>query len=294
MKTLLIAGFGDIASRALPELRPHFRIIALVRPERMRTLGTMPGVQLQPADLDAPQTLRGLCGRATHVLHAAPPPPAGSGDPRTANLLAALVPAAPLERLVYLSTSGVYGDCHGAWIDEQHPVAPRTERAQRRVAAERALQSWGDAHGVSSVILRVPGIYAADRLPLERLRRRIPVLQPADDVYTNHIHADDLVQIVVRALMQPGAAGVYHAADDSTLLAGDWLDLVADRTGLPRAPRVARSEAAARIPAAQISFLSESRRLHSDRMKRELGVVLRYPTVYEGLACSPDRSCARP
>jgi nucleoside-diphosphate-sugar epimerase len=178
-------------------------------------------------------------------------------------------------------------------VDERRELAPGTQRAHRRVDAERSIERWADEHGVRRVILRVPGIYAADRLPLERLRKGIPVLQSADDVYTAHIHADDLAQIVVRALLHPDAEGAYNTADDSTLLAGDWLDLVADRARLPRPPRVSRSEAHARIPAAHRSFLSESRRLRNERMKRGLGVVLRYPTVYEGLPSARDFPCAQ-
>jgi nucleoside-diphosphate-sugar epimerase len=282
MNTVLIAGFGDIARRAAAQLRAHFRVLALVRPERLEDERT-PGVDVEAADLDDPKTLAKLAGRATHVLHCAPPPAFGTRDPRTANLLAALAPPAGLQRIVYISTSGVYGDCAGAWVDERRAVAPGTDRARRRVDAEAMLQSWGARHGVRIVILRAPGIYAADRLPLQRLQKRTPVLHREEDVYTNHIHADDLAAIAVRALTHATAEGIYNASDDSVLQMGEWFDLIADRAGLPRPPRITRTQATARIPANLLSFMTESRRLRNDRMKQELGIRLRYPTVHAGL-----------
>jgi len=133
------------------------------------------------------------------------------------------------------------------------------------------------------VILRVPGIYAAERLPLARLRARTPVLRPEDDVYTSHVHADDLAGIVSRALEEDAAAGVYNAADDTEMKMGDWFDLVADTRGLPRPARVSREAAGQQIPGALLSFMQESRRLDNTRLKRVLGVRLRYPTVQEGV-----------
>jgi nucleoside-diphosphate-sugar epimerase len=269
MKTLLIAGFGDIARRASPRLARRYALHPL-----SRSLG---------ADLDRPETLAALPPAAA-VLHCAPPPAEGATDTRTGNLLAALAKAGILPaRLVYVSTSGVYGDCAGARVDETRLPNPQTERAQRRADAERQLALWCSARATPLVILRAPGIYAADRLPLARLRAGTPVLRREEDVYTNHIHADDLAGIVSRALEDDAPGGVYNASDDSELLAGDWLDLVADRTGLPRPPRISRAEAEARLPAEVRSFLGESRRLVNARLKERLGVRLRFSTVHEGL-----------
>jgi nucleoside-diphosphate-sugar epimerase len=283
MRRLLIVGFGDIALRALPELCIHFPVTAVVRPPRLAQVSPRPGVQIVPADHDVPQSRESIAAEATHVLHCAPPPASGSHDVRTAHLLVALASAARLERIVYISTSGVYGNCDGAWVNEDRPVNPGTERARRRVDAESRLQTWGAERGVRVIILRAPGIYAAERLPLQRLRNRTPVLRAEDDGYTNHIHADDLARIAVCALTHPVARGIYNAADDTELRMGEWFDLLADRAGLPRPPRIARADAAAHIPAPLLSFMAESRRLCNERMKRELGVQLRYPTVIEGL-----------
>jgi nucleoside-diphosphate-sugar epimerase len=269
MKKLLIAGYGDIARRAAPRLETRYAVQALSRRHGF--------------DLDRPETLTGLAA-ADAVLHCAPPPATGTADSRARNLLAALAKGGILPaRVVYVSSSGVYGDCGGARVDESRAVHPQTDRARRRVDAERQLALWCSERGVALVILRAPGIYAADRLPLERLRMGTPVLREEDDVYTNHIHADDLAAIVVRALEDAAHGGTYNASDDSEIRMGDWFDLVAERAGLPRPPRIARSEAQGRIAPELLSFMSESRRLANRRMKEGLGVRLRYRTVFEGV-----------
>jgi nucleoside-diphosphate-sugar epimerase len=269
MKKLLIAGYGDLARRAAPRLEARYEVQPLSRRHGF--------------DLDRPETLAALQG-ADAVLHCVPPPNSGTYDTRTRHLLAALVKGRILPaRVAYVSTSGVYGDCGGARVDESRPVCPQTDRARRRVDAERQLALWCSARGAVLVILRVPGIYAADRLPLERLRAGTPVLRAEDDVYTNHIHAEDLASIAVHALDERAPTGTYNASDDSEIRMGDWFDLVAERAGLPRPPRIARAEAADRIAPELLSFMSESRRLANRRMKENLGVRLRYPTVFEGV-----------
>lgn len=186
-------------------------------------------------------------------------------------------------RFVYLSTSGVYGDCAGEWIDEGRAPRPQTGRAKRRLDAEGAVSEWGKENSVETVILRAPGIYASDRLPLERLARGTPAILPEEDVYANHIHADDLASILVASLESDAARGIYNASDDGPMKMGDFFDLVADRAGHARPPRVSRGEAAHLLPPDLFSFMSESRRLSNRRMKAELGVRLRYPTVAEGV-----------
>jgi nucleoside-diphosphate-sugar epimerase len=267
-KRLLIAGYGDVARRALPRLEPAF--------------DCRRGSRAAGFDLDRPETLAGI--EADAVLHCAPPPPSGGTDPRTANLLAALEKARILPtRMAYVSTSGVYGDCAGATVDESRPVNPQTPRAVRRVDAERQLALWCSGRGIPLVVLRAPGIYAADRLPVERVRAGTPVLRDEDDVFTNHIHAEDLAAACARALEPDAPAGTYNASDDSRLRMGEWMDLVADHAGLPRPPRIARGEAASRIRPDLLSFMGESRRLDNTRLKRVLGLRLAFPTVLEGL-----------
>ena len=274
MERLLIIGCGDVATRALPALTRDYEVAALVRDV---SIGAPPGVRVIRGDLDRPESLAAL--HADVVLHAAPPANHGSIDARTRNLLAEMV----ARHIVYLSTSGVYGDCGGQLVDESRPPNPSTERARRRLDAEQALAQWTSAHGATLTVLRVPGIYAHDRLPLARISSRAPVLRAEDDVYTNHIHADDLAHIAVTALARRDIGGIFNVCDDTHTKAGDWLDLVADRAGLPRPPRMARDEAARLLSPVQMSFLGESRRLSNRRMKEELGVSLRYPTVHDGV-----------
>jgi nucleoside-diphosphate-sugar epimerase len=285
VENLLIIGCGDVARRALPELRRRYRVTALVRsPDPALDVA---GVEQIAGDLDDSASLAPLAGRAVRIAHLAPPAGSGALDTRTRNLLAALAPrgrgAMLPRRFVYLSTSGVYGDCAGEWIDETRPPKPQTERALRRLDAERALGDWGERNKVEIVILRVPGIYASDRLPLERLERGTPALRPDEDVYTNHIHADDLAGILVAALESTLAREAYNASDDGPMKMGDFFDFVADRAGLGRPPRISREEATRLLPPELLSFMSESRRLCNRRMKAELGVQLRYSTVRDGV-----------
>jgi nucleoside-diphosphate-sugar epimerase len=285
VENLLIIGCGDVARRALPESQRRYRVTALVRsPDPALDAA---GVEQIVGDLDDAASLVPLAGRARRIVHLAPPAGSGAFDTRTRSLLAALAPrgrgAMLPRRFVYLSTSGVYGDCSGQWVDETRPPHPQTERALRRVDAERVIGGWGERSGVEIVILRVPGIYGPDRLPLERLARGTPALRPEEDVYTNHIHADDLVGILVAALESTGARGVYNASDDGPMKMGDFFDFVADRAGFPRPPRISREQAASLLPPELVSFMSESRRLSNRRMKAELGVRLRYSTVQDGV-----------
>ncbi|MFM0723585.1 sugar nucleotide-binding protein [Paraburkholderia strydomiana] len=186
-------------------------------------------------------------------------------------------------RLVYASTTGVYGDCGGVWIDETRATQPANARAKRRVSAERQLRRASARGSVTASIARIPGIYARNRLPLARLDKGTPALIDADDVYTNHIHADDLAAILVRLATHGKPARVIHASDDSSLKMGEYFDAVADAFGLPRAPRITRAQAEERIDPNLLSFMRESRRLVNRRLKDELRVRLRYPSVADFL-----------
>ena len=282
---LLIVGCGDVGMRLIPLLRSRFRVFALTsQSERLSELRSA-GVTPILGNLDSPQSLYRLKGLADIVVHLAPPPLQGSLDQRTRNLVAILPRHG---KLVYVSTTGVYGDCKGAFFDETRPVAPVNARAERRVDAERVLRRWARRHEGKLYILRVPGIYAADRLPLERLRQGTPALLDADDVYTNHIHADDLAQIIALALFRAQPLRVYHTVDDSALKMGDYFDQVAAAFKLPLPPRVPRAELSKQVSPMLLSFMSESRRLSNQRMKTELGVRLRWPAVSDLLASLPS------
>lgn len=267
----------------LPALGRRWRVFALVR-QREPALRECGVVQLQ-GDLDRPASLARLAGISDAVLYSAPPPESGVGDPRMQRLLAVIGRKKSLpRRLVYISTTGVYGDCMGARIDETRKVAPASGRAGRRVDAERRLRAFGRRRGCRVSILRAPGIYAADRLPLERIRRGTPAFLPAEDSYTNHIHAGDLGAACVAALARGAPNRVYNACDDSDLPMGAWFDKLADAYGLPRPPRIARAEAQSRLSPMLLSFMNESRRLGNRRLKAELRLRLRFPTVDAGIA----------
>ncbi|QNK73771.1 SDR family oxidoreductase [Variovorax sp. PAMC28562] len=286
---VLIVGCGDIGMRAALALRGRVQLVALTSsPDRVPALRAA-GITPLVANLDVPSSLGRLAGIATRVLHLAPPANvAGTGwwrDARTVALARALRLRSLPDALVYGSTSGVYGDCGGALVDETRAASPHTPRAHRRVDAERSVRWLGRA-GVAVRILRIPGIYAPDReggTPRERLRKGTPVLRSEDDVYTNHIHADDLARACVVALWRGGTQRVFNASDDSDIKMGDYVDLAADLYGLPRPRRIAREQAGAELPLSLLSFMGESRRLDNTRMKRELRVRLLYPTVATGL-----------
>jgi nucleoside-diphosphate-sugar epimerase len=287
---LLIVGCGDIGERILRQLAGRYRVFALTsQPARraaLRRLGATPLI----GNLDVPAALGRLAALAPRVLHLAPPPGQGRDDPRTTALLHALARGGVTQRIVYGSTSGVYGDAGGARFDETRAVAPATERAWRRVQAEQRLRWFGRAFGATVTLLRIPGIYAADRpggAPRDRVARGTPLLRAEDDVCTNHIHADDLARACIAALHRGRAQRAVHVNDDTELKMGDYFDLVADLAGLPRAPRLPAHEVRARATPMGWSFMSESRRLVNERLKRELRVVLRYPTVREGLVNGP-------
>lgn len=302
MRRLLMVGCGDVALRTLPLLLPHYRVYALLRDPARHAKWRARGAIPLAGDLDDRAGLARIAGLADAVLHFAPPasgksplPPFGEGgqggftaaDTRTRNLLAALSLGTLPKRLIYISTSGVYGDCGGATVSETRPIHPQTVRGQLRADAERQIREWARRNQVSASILRVPGIYAADRLPLERLRSGTPAILAEEDSYTNHIHADDLARIATAALHLGKPNRVYHASDDCELKMGDYFDAVADAYKLPRPSRLPRVAIECSVSPALWSFMNESRRLLNRRMKIELRIRLRYPTVASMLI--PDR-----
>lgn len=277
---LMIFGCGDVGMRLLPLLQRRFRVFAVTsqvaRFAELRNAGAHPVL----ADLDHPHTLGRLSQLAQIVVHLAPPQSHGAKDQRTRNL-AAILPERTT--LVYISTSGVYGDCEGRSIDETRAVNPHNARAQRRVDAENVLRAWAKRRSGRLSILRVPGIYAANRLPIERLKKGTPALRAEEDVYTNHIHADDLAQIIFSAIYKSAPSRVYHAVDNSELKMADYFDAVAAAFDLPTAPRLPRDELMLQVSPMLLSFMSESRRLQNTRIKAELGVRLRYPDIQTAL-----------
>ena len=286
--THLIIGCGDIGRRvARLEQQEGGSIAALARsPERCDSL-QKEGIHPLPGDLDRPDSLGAILRPADIVYYFAPPPPSGVDDPRISHWLSAI--EVPPQRLIYISTSGVYGDCQGDWIDESAPLAPITSRGQRRLAAESTLASWSHQHDTEIIILRVPGIYGPGRLPLERLRKGLPVIVQEEAPYSNRIHADDLARACVAAARHGKAGSAYNISDGHPTTMTDYFWRVADLFDLPRPPAITLEEARNVLSQNMLSFLDESKRLNNQKMRQELNVTLAYPTLAEGLLACRDQ-----
>lgn len=282
---ILIVGCGDVGLRLIPLLRQRFKIYALTSsPERLEELRAR-GICPIYGNLDEPESLIRIAAIAPEIIvHLAPPQNMGAEDLRARHLLAALGPASrSLQRFVYISTTGVYGDHQGAWVTETSPLKTLSDRAMRRVSAEQQVRAWAVSHQVRAHILRVPGIYAFERLPIERLQKGTPALRAEEDVYTSHIHADDLARLIWVHLYRGKNQRVVNACDNQSMPMADYFDQVADVFELPRPPRVTRTELTQQVSPMMLSFMSESRRLKNQRLQ-ELRFHLQYPTVSDFLA----------
>ncbi|VAY89457.1 NAD dependent epimerase/dehydratase family protein [mine drainage metagenome] len=278
MNSYLIIGAGNVARRVLPLLKGSGPVFTLCRrTEAMpqwRTLGALPIL----GDLDHPHTLLRLTGLSHTVLHFAPPGPTSQDDTRTRHLLAALGRGTSLpQRLIYISTTGVYGSSAGDWLDETSPVRPHTARARRRVHAETQLRAFGRRTGCRVIILRAPGIYGEHRLPLERLRKGVPL--PVENPWTNHIHELDLARSVVAACTLGKSQRVYNVVDDQPLPTGEFYGSLAQHHHLPLPPLLPLCELEKILDPFNLSFLKESRRIHNQRIKQELHLNWCYPSV---------------
>ncbi len=303
---LLIVGCGDVGMRVLRKLAPRLAdgrlaVHAVTRDESRQSVARALGAQTLALDLDARQAPSRLAGLARRAVYLAPTPPDGEDDPRLGRVIAACASSCSATgkpaRWAWVGSTGVYGDCQGLEVDETHTIAPTTKRARRRAAAELRLRAAARRGALYATILRAPGIYGQDRLPVERLRQGLPALSPADDTYTNHIHADDLASICWIALFRGRPGRVVNAVDNTRLKMGDWFDRVADTFALPRPERLQRELLAGRVSPQMLSFMNESRLLSNRRLLRELRVQLRWPTVDAALAAvleSRRRSTGRP
>jgi nucleoside-diphosphate-sugar epimerase len=299
-----LIGAGDVAKRlasARVASRAHWYGLARspASAESLRTVGILPIA----GDLDQRASLAraAAIARAAHAtLYLAPPPNMGEDDARIKRWLAATSKNLPRRlksrqrlaanrlrgaptrlRNVYVSTTGVYGDRAGDWVNETTATRANSARAKRRVSAEARIRKSRKFRGS---ILRAPGIYAASRLPVERLRERVPTLLAAEDVFTNHIHADDLAYASWLAMFRGGPQRTYNVVDDASLKMGEYFDTVADALSLPRPPRMTRAELSKHVTPMMLSFMSESRRIHNHRMKQELRIRLKFATPETMLA----------
>jgi nucleoside-diphosphate-sugar epimerase len=286
---LLVVGCGYVGERLARAQQSRRHVLALVRSASHATDLRGKGIRALRYDLDeAGSGLEPPLAAAAHgaaVVYLVPPPEDGTSDPRLEGFLAWLEGATPAV-IVYISTTGVYGDAGGALVDEQTPVAPSNPRAQRRVAAESSVTRRCAHRNVRCVVLRVPGIYGPQRLPLERLARGEPTIRPEEAGPGNRIHVDDLVAAIVAAVERVDARGVYNVTDGDPSSTTVYLQELAQAAGLPPPELVSRAEAASRISPGMLAFLRDSRRVDNRRMVAELGVQLRHPSLRSGIEAS--------
>ncbi len=287
---VLIVGCGYLGRRLAARLGAEGRsTLCTVRSEASRAALAEAGFDSLRADLDD-DDLPELPSAGARLFYLAPPPAPGDRETRIRGLLARLEGVAAPRRIVYISTTGVYGDCAGGWVDERSAVDPAASRAQRRLDAERALHEWGERGG-AFVVLRVPGIYGPGRLPLERIRQGLPLVRPEEAPYTNRIHVDDLVSACIAAMERGRPGEVYNAADGHPSTMADYFCRIADLAGLPRPPLVGLAEAERVLSPGMLSYQRESRRISNRKLLHELGVELRYPTLESGLpACLAEQA----
>lgn len=274
---ILIVGCGDVGLRiARLHLALGDTVTGVLRRADAAAALQAEGITPLIVDLDAEWAVPA----ADAIYWCAPPPARGADDPRLAAALRSL--PAPPQGLLYISTTGVYGDCQGRWIDEAEPLKPKSERGLRRLAAELHLRAWAARTGAKTVTLRVPGIYGPGRLPLARLQGGGPILSAAASPYTNRIHADDLAAAAVFALAQAAAGGAYNVSDGQPTTMTDYFLQCAALLGLPAPPQVGMAEARARFSPMLLSFMEESKRIAPTRLCA-LGWSLRYASLAQGL-----------
>lgn len=283
---VLIIGCGDTGRRLAALYREEGRQVAgLVRSEGSVRALTAAGIRPLRCDLDAGD-LPSLPSGGTKLFYFAPPVDVGTDDVRIERLLEHLELTGLPARFLYLSTTGVYGDCEGRWIDEDEPLKPTTYRAQRRIAAERAVQRWCGEQGIDWEILRVPAIYGPGRLLTERLQSGMPTVRPEECSFTNRIHIDDLVRVCHQVMAQAPGGSIYNVSDGHPSTITDYLFLLAELTHNPKPPLITMQEAERMLSPSIMSFMKESKRLKNDKLLRETGVQLRYPDLESGLRAS--------
>jgi len=284
---VLIVGCGDIGRRVGRLLMgTGRRVDGVVAGEESAAKLKEMGIRPLVANLNDPDELHDLPTAGALVFYFAPPPGGGITDPKVRNFCAATTGARAPQRLIYISTSGVYGDCGGAMVTEETPGNPQTSRAKRRYDAEQILLRWGGEQGVAVIILRVTGIYGPGRIPISRLLDGHPLLRLEESAPTNRIHADDLAQVCVAAAEKGEAGEIFNVSDGHPSTMTEYFLAVAELAGLPRPPLVSMEEARRVMTPLMLSYLGESRRMDNTRMLERLGGKLRYPTLAEGLPAS--------
>jgi nucleoside-diphosphate-sugar epimerase len=282
---LICFGLGYSAQHFVEIFAREFDcIVGTVRnAERAGALNAHPSGRLKALIFDGsstPPDLRSVIAEADAALISVPPDE--NGDPVLRACGDVLAHAQRLRAIVYLSTIGVYGDCGGAWVDEATPPQPGAARSRERLAAEQAWLDFGTRHGVAVAILRLAGIYGPGQNALVQIAsgkaRRI--VKPGQ--VFNRIHVGDIAQAIDAAFARR-ASGIFNVADDAPTPPADPIVFAAQLLGVAPSPEIPFAQAAPTMSPMALSFWQECRRVKNDKLKRELGVSLRYPTYREGL-----------
>lgn len=280
---VFIIGYGYTGERVADHwMERGVKVRTLVRRPIQVAEHMHPRIDLYRGDLDEPSSLPVEAMAGARLYYFAPPPRSGGVDTRMRQFVGALTE--PPKKIVLISTTGVYGDCGGEWVDETRPADPGSDRARRRLDAERTMSAYAAEHDVPLVILRVAGIYGPGRLPETRLREHTPMPAAADCGYTNRIHIDDLVEVCVQAMAQENATGVFNVSDGTPGTMREYFDEVADALGYDRLPVLAREQMAATLNTRMMTYLGESRRIDNSKLIDTLGLTLRYPDLAAALA----------
>ncbi len=274
---LWIVGCGDIGRR-VAGLYENDTVHGIVSSHESAVICEQFSIESHVIDLDSDFTLEQREFANADIYYFAPPPPAGAKDTRLKRFLKQLSQQPP-RRIVLISTTGVYGDSGGDWIDENTPINPQADRAVRRVSAEQILQRWSLKTNCEIQILRVPGIYAEDRLPLARLEKGLPIVNANEAGFTNRIHADDLARACKAAMECETHNHIINVTDGNPSTMIDYFNHVADYAKLPRPPQISLQEAEQTLSSGMVSYLKESRRIRNEKMLEILGIELLHPSL---------------
>lgn len=283
---VLILGCGDIGQRVAARwLQRELQVTGGVRThnsaQHLQTLGILPVI----CDLAQTDCCLPAITADTLIYYFVPPNKTGQSDMHCRQFLSCLEQQSAIPaRIVAISTTGVYGDRAGEWVTEETAPNPQVDRGRRRYDMECQLRQWCEQHGSDLIILRVGGIYGPGRLPLERIRKRIPILRQELAPKTNRIHADDLADICIAAAQVDHHYRVYNVSDGTDSNMSEYFLALAEYFELPAPPQVDWEEAERVMSAGMLSYLRESRRISNKRMLDELSVTLRYPDLKTGLA----------
>jgi nucleoside-diphosphate-sugar epimerase len=284
---ILLIGCGYVGKRvADKELARGNAVLAIVRSDESRQALQGNGVPATCLDLDLPIDRSAPATKGAGIYYFAPPPEKGQSDPRIRRFLESIGPQQLPERVVYISTTGIYGDCRGDWVDEERAPEPQADRSKRRLDAETALRDWSRQTGIKVVVLRVPGFYGPGKLPLARIRKGTPVLRESESPWSNRVHIDDLVATCLAAMHHPEPDDTYNISDGHPSTMTDYFNQVADAAGLPRPPEISLEQAKKQFSPELLSYLSESKRIDNTRMREKLCIEPAYPSLKDGLAAA--------